>query len=447
MQKKGMESYKCNSCNQETPGGYNDDGYGHYYCGDCWERWYRKCYHHVHRRALTAYCVEWNNTNRCGAVAPAHYQYLEKYCDTIRVDSTQIVGATSNLHKNQLVIMELLEIASMNQIYAINVRDAANIDSNSELEEIQKKIVRDAAVMIENCSHGEITSICQKFIEEFEKNAGTPIIIKTCSSFLLNTKNRIKINPATLKLLSPIKNYSVQHLSVIDNNPQLINNLTASRNEDSIIVTMTTHCTLNKKLPTILYHPIKLVKYNDKKEKVCYKQMKSHTISNGENSIKLQKNDQFEIIFIAHDGLYVEKTTTRRTNNNQKNKPQQQQQQQQEEKNESFEEMINALQERHEKMGNIVFETTVRTPPFTPGDPRNKLCRYCWLEKWTQKHQKNCLFIPDWIREGHPKPPFKNIKTNEKIKPLNIETKHEPIWIWVKFDAEEEEDNAQKIKK
>ena len=424
-----LKSYKCNSCNHESRGGYQDDGYGDYYCADCWEIYYKQNYTNVYRCALSAICISWKTTD--GEVIPLHCDFLEKYCDKIDVESTSIIAERSNLHQNQLVLMEVLQIPSINKVYAINVTDPNCDDIGDELK---KKIIRDGSWMIENCSNGEIKRVCKKFIiKEFQQieNEIPSDVINICLLLLLNNKHRININPTQLSPIS-IKNYSLQHLSLIDkNNPQLISDLTVSKlsstNEYSLLsVQMATHCTLSKNLPNVVYHPIKLVKYNNdvNEEKVSYKQIKS----GAENTIKLAKNDKIEIIFIAHDGLCVVEKKAKRK-----------------EKNESFEQLINALQERHEKMGNIVFKKTVRTPPFTPGDPRNKLCRYCFMEEWTEQHQQNCLFIPEWIRNGYPKPPFENIKY-QKIEPLNIPTKHEPICIFVKFD-DEEGDNAKKIKK
>ena len=57
------------------------------------------------------------------------------------------------------------------------------------------------------------------------------------------------------------------------------------------------------------------------------------------------------------------------------------------------------LQKKHEDCGrrikeNDVFETK----------ELNELCRYCLMEIHTEEHAKECLFIPEWIREGYTKP-------------------------------------------
>merc|ERR1712228_1078961 len=56
------------------------------------------------------------------------------------------------------------------------------------------------------------------------------------------------------------------------------------------------------------------------------------------------------------------------------------------------------LEAKHEKYGNA-FKGNEHQKIFKK-QSLNEMCRYCFMEKWSIKHKKECLFIPEWIKNG-----------------------------------------------
>lgn len=57
------------------------------------------------------------------------------------------------------------------------------------------------------------------------------------------------------------------------------------------------------------------------------------------------------------------------------------------------------LQTKHKQCGRRIPENDVFENKGT-----NDLCRYCLIELHSEQHQQECLFIPDWIKNGYDKP-------------------------------------------
>merc|ERR1712228_375888 len=56
------------------------------------------------------------------------------------------------------------------------------------------------------------------------------------------------------------------------------------------------------------------------------------------------------------------------------------------------------LEAKHEKYGNA-FKGNEHQKIFKE-QSLNEMCRYCFMAKWSIKHKKECLFIPEWIKNG-----------------------------------------------
>ena len=57
--------------------------------------------------------------------------------------------------------------------------------------------------------------------------------------------------------------------------------------------------------------------------------------------------------------------------------------------------IADVLQAKHEQYGNL---------KDCDNQHDDVLCRYCWMAKWSKEHRNECLFIPQWIKDGYPKP-------------------------------------------
>lgn len=60
------------------------------------------------------------------------------------------------------------------------------------------------------------------------------------------------------------------------------------------------------------------------------------------------------------------------------------------------------LQAKHEKYGNA-FKGNDNLKTST-NDALNKMCGYCLMRKWSDGHKKECLFIPEWVKNGQQGP-------------------------------------------
>ena len=70
--------------------------------------------------------------------------------------------------------------------------------------------------------------------------------------------------------------------------------------------------------------------------------------------------------------------------------------------NSEYHNLSAVLQAKHEKYGNA-FEGNENKRIFE-GDSLNKLCGYCLMRKWSDEHKKECLFIPEWVKNGQKRP-------------------------------------------
>merc|ERR1712228_283312 len=56
------------------------------------------------------------------------------------------------------------------------------------------------------------------------------------------------------------------------------------------------------------------------------------------------------------------------------------------------------LEAKHKKYGNA-FKGNEHQKIFKE-QSLNEMCRYCFMAKWSIQHKKECLFIPEWIKNG-----------------------------------------------
>ena len=460
-------SYQCDSCHViGLGGGVKNPITDWYICADCCEQFCRQQYDTVYRVALSAYCLEWDKQNNNGIVSPLHCDYLEKYCDDIAVSCFSIVESSKVLHSNQQLVMEILEIPQINKIYAINVMrindDIKCISTNTKqkLQKIKKQIPKDAAFMIENCSYPELKRICSNFLSDQPQHQACKKIIQLCVVFLINNKHILTITDQHPKYLK------LKHFSIINDEqiaPRLTHDISIQPLSSSLInISMNTKYNTNNyqfsSVSSNLYHPVKLIKYkHNQTYDVNYKQVHSKNDSNSTNTIRwTNQTKQIELVFIEHSGLRIAINTPKKNNTLNQPSPKTNDNSQPNYKtnntlnqpspnntliepspnNTSFVELIDSMQQRHERQGNVVFCETVRPSPFPDGDKRNELCRYCWMELWSKKHKKNCWAIPEWIRQGHPKPLFKEYTQYEKQKekPKEKSTTDELRCIFVQWD-------------
>ena len=60
------------------------------------------------------------------------------------------------------------------------------------------------------------------------------------------------------------------------------------------------------------------------------------------------------------------------------------------------------LQAKHKEYGNAYRNNQDQN--IFPTESMNQICRYCFMAIWSPEHKKQCLFIPEWVQNGHENP-------------------------------------------